>query len=958
MHIFLAATRFGKPAARLLIFSLLALLGLRPQVAQATHIRAGDIQSKVDTITGNPNHLYFKLTLYCNPQSPPAPLQETVDIFFGDGTIQQNIPKKGNVPVNANVSIYTYYFDHTFPGSGSYTVAFVGENRVDNVVNIPGAVNQTFYISSMVTIDPTLGRNHSPVLRAPAVDNAGLGQVFFHNPAAYDADGDSLAYKPLHSLQVIGGEPTAISNGNKPDSVKCTNYVFPNSQIIAPGATQVTYPGNPTPTTKLATYTQDVYTGQITWNAPARIGYYNVAMKVEEWRRTPGFHRLIGVVIRDIQILVYATTNLPPQLTVPADICVQAGQKVTLNVSAIDGQATGALAPTPITLFAYSGTIPPATFTQTSTGTSVAGTYTWQTDCSNVAKEPYLVVFKAQDSPPTGNPILIDERPVRITVVGPPPQNLKAQALPNATAVLSWDKYTCTNADSILIFRREGCTAYTPGPCDTGLPASLGYKKIGSVKAGVTTFSDNNGGAGLSRGVSYSYRIYAVFALPSGGASIVSAEACLQLAGRSALLTNVDVNTTSTSTGQITVKWTQPRNDNGTTTFTAPYGYRLSRATGTGAFVQIVDKPNNLADTTFVDTALNTDANQYRYQLVFYRATPSNGTTSELDDPAVVASSVRTTLVPNGNANSITVNFAYQVPWDNTKLPARIFRRTGTTGTYAPIATVTPGATTGTYLDADPTLQRNLTYCYYVQTAGQYATPTNSAGAIIFNNLLNKSQEVCATLRPTPCTPVLSLRVINCDSLSALPSYPADHQTYQNSLSWTVGNTPAGCAANAAYYRLFRADVQGGPYVLLDSTTQLSYLNRLLTKQTYCYQVQGVTATGERSALSNVVCQSECVFFLLPNIFTPNGDQYNATFRPKTTSPVQHTHIQIFNRWGRKVYESDQNPYIEWQGDGTNGESTGTGPLSDGIYYYLAEVQFADSNHTQRVYKGWVEIVR
>ncbi|MGI4832980.1 MAG: hypothetical protein ACRYFK_05905, partial [Janthinobacterium lividum] len=329
----------SKLAGWLLGLALL-LLGLQPQLAHATHIRAGDIQSKVDTITGNPNHIYFKLTLYCDPAQQNT-LQTTANILFGDGTRQDGIPRKDNITVNDRVHIYTFYFDHTFPGSGSYRVSFVGENRVDNVVNLPGAVNQTFYICSTITIDPTLGRNHSPILRAPAVDNAGLGQVFFHNPAAYDADGDSLSYHPLHSLQVLGGEEAARRNGNNPDSTVCTNYVFPNSQLIAPGATQVTYPGIPTPIAgTLASYTQDKYTGQITWNAPAKIGYYNVAMVVEEWRRSPGgYHRLIGQVIRDIQILVSATTNLPPQLTVPADICVQAGQTATLAISAIDGQS-------------------------------------------------------------------------------------------------------------------------------------------------------------------------------------------------------------------------------------------------------------------------------------------------------------------------------------------------------------------------------------------------------------------------------------------------------------------------------------------------------------------------------------------------------------------------------------------------------------------------------------------
>jgi hypothetical protein len=41
-------------AARLLVLAVLAGLGVGPQSAWATHIRAGDIQAKVDT-TANPN---------------------------------------------------------------------------------------------------------------------------------------------------------------------------------------------------------------------------------------------------------------------------------------------------------------------------------------------------------------------------------------------------------------------------------------------------------------------------------------------------------------------------------------------------------------------------------------------------------------------------------------------------------------------------------------------------------------------------------------------------------------------------------------------------------------------------------------------------------------------------------------------------------------------------------------
>jgi len=122
--------------------------------------------------------------------------------------------------------------------------------------------------------------------------------------------------------------------------------------------------------------------------------------------------------------------------------------------------------------------------------------------------------------------------------------------------------------------------------------------------------------------------------------------------------------------------------------------------------------------------------------------------------------------------------------------------------------------------------------------------------------------------------------------------------------------------------------------------------------------VQAVDSTGLRSALSNAVCQSECVFFVLPNIFTPNGDHTNETFRPKTTSPLRRTRIQVFNRWGCKVYESDQDPYINWAGGGTAGESRGSTLVANGLYYYLADIEFDDSASTRRTFKGWAELVR
>ena len=166
---------------------------------------------------------------------------------------------------------------------------------------------------------------------------------------------------------MVGGFDAVLKGASKnPSPVDCPRYRYPDDPTLVPGAKQVPYvgvpPGNPTANAILV---QDARTGQITWNAPARIGFYNIAFVVEEWRRTALGKRMIGYVVRDMQIIVTATTNLPPTLTVPPDVCVVAGTPVELTISATDGVATGALAPTPVTLTAYSGIIPPATFTQT-----------------------------------------------------------------------------------------------------------------------------------------------------------------------------------------------------------------------------------------------------------------------------------------------------------------------------------------------------------------------------------------------------------------------------------------------------------------------------------------------------------------------------------------------------------------------------------------------------------------
>ncbi|WP_162550350.1 gliding motility-associated C-terminal domain-containing protein [Hymenobacter nivis] len=786
------------------------------------------------------------------------------------------------------------------------------------------------------------------MLRTPAVDKAGQNQVFLHNPGAYDADGDSLAFKLRPSRQA-----PSMPNNNTPVPVDIAGFVYPQATPGNAAARQVPYNGVPASNGGAAIFVQDVHTGQITWNAPAQTGFYNVAFTVEEWRRGEFGFRQIGAVVRDMQIIVIATNNLRPILTIPPDLCVVAGTTVTGTVTATDGAAAGSAAQTPITLNAFSGILPPARFTQASKGPPTAtGTFTWATDCSNVAKEPYSVVFRAQDSPPSPDFPLVDEQVWRITVVGPPPQNLKA--VPSGNQVtLTWDRYICANASFIRIYRKENSSNFVPGPCDTGIPASAGYTLVGSVTADLSAFKDDNAGQGLARGKTYCYRIYADFPLPALGASIASAEACATIGGSSARLKNVDVDQTS-ATGQITVRWSPAKLAN-TQLLNTPSGYRLSRAVGLSpaatAYTVVRAAPFALTDSVYVDATVNTAASQYTYKLDLFYASAA-GSTTEIVEPAGTASSVRTALVPDSPNKQITVNWTYQTPWDNTQKPTLVFRSGTAGGPFAQVGSVTSTTTGGTYVDKDPALVKGNTYCYYVQTNGQY-NPTGYLSALI-----NKSQIICTTLTDQPCVPVLTLALVNCDSLARNP--PANGQVYSNSLRWTASATPTGCSAPIAYYRVFYGATATGALTLLDSTNTMSYVHRNLPELGGCYAVQAVSTGGLRSALSNVACQNNCPFFILPNIFTPNGDVFNEVFQPKSSSPLRSVHFKAFNRWGVKVFESTTTSriFINWDGGGAVGESGSSGKVSDGLYYYLAEVEFADAANTKITYKGWVQIVR
>jgi gliding motility-associated-like protein len=66
----------------------------------------------------------------------------------------------------------------------------------------------------------------------------------------------------------------------------------------------------------------------------------------------------------------------------------------------------------------------------------------------------------------------------------------------------------------------------------------------------------------------------------------------------------------------------------------------------------------------------------------------------------------------------------------------------------------------------------------------------------------------------------------------------------------------------------------------------------------------------------------------LPNIITPNGDGFNDKFSITNLEYYPGSKIVIFNRWGKKVFES-----LDYQSNWDAADN------SDGVYYFVLVVK-------------------
>ncbi|HSY76476.1 MAG TPA: gliding motility-associated C-terminal domain-containing protein, partial [Bacteroidia bacterium] len=118
------------------------------------------------------------------------------------------------------------------------------------------------------------------------------------------------------------------------------------------------------------------------------------------------------------------------------------------------------------------------------------------------------------------------------------------------------------------------------------------------------------------------------------------------------------------------------------------------------------------------------------------------------------------------------------------------------------------------------------------------------------------------------------------------------------------------------------------------------------TAGTYLVTLAVKSANGCRDTVRDTIHVIEMIY--VPNVFTPNGDGQNDVFHITATS-VKTYSIEIFNRWGQRVFSTDS-PNIDWSGRSESGVME-----SDGIYYYIIlATDYAGKNFK---YDGYVQLI-
>jgi len=178
----------------------------------------------------------------------------------------------------------------------------------------------------------------------------------------------------------------------------------------------------------------------------------------------------------------------------------------------------------------------------------------------------------------------------------------------------------------------------------------------------------------------------------------------------------------------------------------------------------------------------------------------------------------------------------------------------------------------------------------------------------------------------------------------------ASSENFANQLSWTPY---AEWANGVDSYRIEVYHEASGSWVEVDVVAGdvLTYIDRstFFEQGQYCYRIVAHERGGNQQvSFSNQACTGVNPKLYVPNIFTPNGDGVNETFRLQGVY-LQQVEVRIYNRWGQALFVG-QGLDQAWDGR-FQGQ-----PVPEGNYVYVVRATAQNGQTFEE--KGMVTVVR
>lgn len=216
-------------------------------------------------------------------------------------------------------------------------------------------------------------------------------------------------------------------------------------------------------------------------------------------------------------------------------------------------------------------------------------------------------------------------------------------------------------------------------------------------------------------------------------------------------------------------------------------------------------------------------------------------------------------------------------------------------------------------------------------TYNYFWSPTNYttsevSNLSVGNYTVNISDGLCSSknitltiTEPPEINTIISQNIINsCNSFTSNLNLNVSGGTPDYNINWSNGVLNATSIS-----------------VICNSSCIYSYT---VTDANNCFTSQSIQINGY---------QTNSTFENIPNVFTPNNDGVNDFFDFKTIESCNLFTFEIYDRWGLKIFYSQNNKATKWDGKTLNGDV-----VPDGTYYYIME-----TNSSKKL-KGNITIFR